>query len=86
MNSIYCDAALNSDPIDIDQYLPIKCDEEAIKFCDNADGLLSDRKKALVKRIYGACDLSNTVTFVSSLADVLFNINYQITHRWPAKQ
>ena len=86
MDSITCDAALNSDPIDIDQYLPIKTDEEAIAFCGNEDGLLSDRKKSLVKRIYGACDFSNIANFVSSLADVLFNINYQITHRWPSKQ
>lgn len=85
MNAIYCNSALDSDPIDIDHFLPIKSDEEGIKFCGNDDGLLEQRKRSVAKRIYGAGDFSNITNFVSSVADVFFNVDYQITHRWPSK-
>lgn len=87
MDAIHCNVALESDSIvDIDKYLPIKSDEEALQFCSNGDGLFDQRKKALLRRLYGACDITNLATFVGSVADVLFHMNYQISHRWPSKQ
>lgn len=72
--------------VNIDSYIPIKTSDEAILFCDNRDGLLEARKKALQRRIYGASDISNMAGFVGSVADILFHQNYQIAHRWPSKQ
>lgn len=55
-------------------------------FCDNHDGLLEQRKKALLRRVYAASDIANLTNFVASVADILFSESYQITHRWPTKQ
>lgn len=77
---------METDTIDIDKYLPIKSDEEAIRFCSNDDGLLEQRKKALLRRLYGASDTTSMATFVASVTDLLFEIQYQISHRWPSKQ
>ena len=86
MTAIHCNSALESDSLDIDNYLPIKSSEEAQLFCENNDGLLEQRKKALQRRIYAACDIANMTNFVASVADMLFSETYQITHRWPTKQ
>ena len=83
---MHCNSVLESDSLDIDKYLPIKSDEEAISFCGNADGLYDQRKKALLRRLYGACDTSNLTNFVATVTDVFFHIDYRITHRWPSKQ
>ena len=85
LDKIHCNSALDSDPLDIDKYLPIKSDEEAIQFCRD-DGMLEQRKKALLRRLYGASDTSNLANFVGTVCDILFHVNYQITHRWPSKQ
>lgn len=77
---------METETIDIDKYIPIKSDDEAIRFCSNDDGLCEQRKKALVRRIYGASDTSSMANFVASVTDLLFEINYQISHRWPSKQ
>lgn len=81
-----CNSALESDGVDIDHYLPIKSDEEAMRFCSNDDGILDQRKKALVRRLYGAGDVTSLSNFVSSVADVFFDVNYRVSHRWPSKQ
>lgn len=81
-----CNTALESDSVDIDNYLPIKTSAEATLFCENHDGLLDQRKKALQRRVYAACDCTNMASFVSSVADIFFHTNYQISHRWPSKQ
>lgn len=86
MNNMHFNAALDSDSLDIDKYLPIKSSADAILFCDNHDGLLEQRKRALMRRIYSASDISNLTTFVASVMDILFDLTYQISHRWPAKQ
>ena len=86
MNSMYCNAALDSDSLDIDNYLPIKSSADAILFCENHDGLLEQRKRAFQRRIYSASDVSNITTFVASVMDIIFDLTYQISHRWPAKQ
>ena len=87
MDIIHFNNALESDnEVDIDDYLPIKTDEEAIRFCGNEDGLFKERKKALLRRLYGAGDTTSMATFVASVTDVFFHINYQISHRWPSKQ
>lgn len=78
-------ALLASEPVDIDLYLPIKTSEEAELFCENYDGMLEQRKTALMRRVYGASDVENMTTFVASVADILFHESYQISHRWPAK-
>ena len=77
---------MESDVIDIDKYIPIKSDEEAIQFCTDHDGLLELRKKALLRRLYGASDITDIAGFVGTVTDVLFDVNYQISHRWPSKQ
>ena len=83
---MHCNTALDSDWLDIDSYLPIKSSADAILFCENHDGLLEQRKRALQRRIYSASDCSNITTFVASVMDIVFDISYQISHRWPAKQ
>lgn len=83
---MHCDAALNSELIDIDKYLPVKSSADAIIFCDNHDGLLEERKKAVLKRVYAASDSSNITNFVASVADIFFHSSYQTSHRWPSKQ
>ena len=85
LNSIHSNAALDSDALDIDNYLPIKTTAEAISFCENNDGLLEQRKKALQRRVYATSDTSNLANFVASVADIFFRTNYQISHRWPSK-
>ena len=80
-----CNSALDLDCIDIDKYLPIKTSADAIAFCENQDGLLEQRKKALQRRIYAASDFSSMAAFVASVADIFFHVNYQISHRWPSK-
>lgn len=77
---------MDSDSIDIDMYLPIKSSEAAIQFCDNADGLLEQRKRALMRRVYAACDESNITNFVGTVGNILFDKSYQVSHRWPSKQ
>lgn len=86
LDKIHCNSALDSDTLDIDKYLPLKSDEEAIQFCSNEDGMLEQRKKALLRRLYGASDTSNMANFVGTVCDILFHPNYQITNRWPSKQ
>lgn len=81
---MHCNSALDLDPIDIDKYLPIKSDEEAMKFCGNEDGLYDQRKKSLLRRLYAASDVSNMTNFVASVTDVFFHVSYQISHRWPS--
>lgn len=83
---MHCNAALDSDSIDIDNYMPIKTSADAIFFCENQDGLLEQRKRALQRRVYAASDVSNMANFVASVADIFFHKNYQISHRWPSKQ
>lgn len=78
--------ALELDTLDIDNYLPIKTSEDAIKFCSNDDGLLEQRKKATMRRIYSVADVSSMAAFVASVTDLLFHLSFQIAHRWPAKQ
>lgn len=86
LNLLQCDAAVDSDVVDIDKLLPINSSSDAILFCDDHDGLFHARKKVLLKRIYGAWDVSGMAAFVASVADILFSMNYQISHRWPSKQ
>ena len=83
---MHCNSALESDSLDIDNYLPIKTSADAIQFCENNDGLLEQRKKALQRRVYAASDTSSMANFVASVADIFFHKNYQISHRWNAKQ
>ena len=77
---------MEADTIDIDAFIPIKSSEEAESFCKNDDGILELRKKALMRRIYAASDISSMTNFVSSVTDMLFHESYQISHRWPSKQ
>ena len=72
--------------LEIDNYLPINSSEEADLFTTNHDGLLELRKKAVLKRVYGAGDISSMANFVATVTDIFFHPNYQISHRWPAKQ
>lgn len=72
--------------MDIDKYLPIKSSADAILFCDDHDGLLEQRKKATLRRVYGASDVTSSTAFVASVSDIFFHENYQISHRWPTKQ
>lgn len=83
---MHCNSALDSDSLDIDNYLPIKTSADAIVFCENHDGLLEQRKKALQRRVYAASDVTNITSFVASVADIFFHVNFQISHRWPSKQ
>lgn len=78
--------ALEADSLDIDHYLPITTSEEADKFMNNDDGIFDLKKKAVLKRVYGATDFSSQANFVASVTDVFFSHNYQINNRWPAKQ
>lgn len=86
LDKIHCNASLDSDPIDIDKYLPIKSSDEAEAFCSNEDGLLDQRKKALCRRVYAATDISGMAASVASITDIFFHENYQISHRWPSKK
>ena len=86
LNTMHCNTVLETDSLDIDNYLPIKSSAEAIRFCENHDGLLEQRKKALQRRVYAASDTSNMANFVASVANIFFHTNYQISHRWNAKQ
>ena len=86
MDAFLVNSALDGDAVDIDKYLPIKSDEEAMAFCRNDDGILDQRKKALVKRLYGAGDVTSISNFVASVAEVFFDHNYRVSHRWPSKQ
>lgn len=81
-----CNSALETDTLDIDNYLPIKSSADAILFCENHDSLLEQRKKALQRRVYAASDTSDMASFVASVVDIFFHTNYQISHRWPSKQ
>ena len=81
---IHCNSAIDSDALDIDNYLPIKSSEEAIAFCGNNDGLLEQRKKAAMRRVYAASDTENLTSFVGSVTDIFFHSNYQTSHRWPS--
>lgn len=85
LDSIHCNAALDSDFLDIDNYIPLKSSADAILFCENHDGLLEQRKRALQRRIYGASDCSNITAFVASVMDLIFDLSYQISHRWPSR-
>lgn len=78
--------ALEADSLDIDRYLPITTSEEADSFMNNEDGLFDLKKKAVLKRVYGAADFSSQANFVASVTDVFFSHSYQISNRWPAKQ
>ena len=86
MNTIHFNVALALDVVNIDRYLPIKSDEEALRFCGNEDGLFDQRQTALMRRIYGAGDISSIANFVGSVTDIIFHIDYQISHRWPSNK
>ena len=83
---VHCDSALDSDPINIDNYIPIQTSYEAVYFCENQDGLLEARKRSLMRRIYAASDTSTMAAFVGSVVDIVFHVNFQISHRWPPRQ
>ena len=86
LDEIHCDSALDSEAIDIDKYLPINSDDEAVRFCGNDDGLYDQRKRALLKRLYAASDVTTITNFVASVCDVFFTTDYQISRRWCTKQ
>ena len=75
-----------SDVVNIEEYLPFKSVEEIAAFCSNEDGMLSYRRAALQKRIYGACDTSNPTKFTTSICDALFSGNIIGTCKWPFKR
>lgn len=86
LDKMHCNSAIDSNPIEIENYFPIKSSEAAIAFCENKDGLLDQRKKALMRWVYGASDISNMSNFVASVGDIFFHHSYQVSHRWPSKQ
>lgn len=86
MEKAHFTAAIESDSIDIDDYLPVTSSDEAKLFCTNHDGLLDLRKKAVLRRVYSAADTSTLTAFVASVTDIFFSESFQIAHRWPARQ
>lgn len=75
-----------SDVIDIDQYVPFKAVSDIQAFCSNEDGMLSYRRAALQKRIYGASDTSTPAKFIISMCEALFQNNIIGTCKWPFKK
>lgn len=86
LDNIQFNMALEADSFDIDKYLPINTSEEADAFMDNSDGLFDLKKKAVLRRVYGAADITSSTNFVGSVIDVFFTQTYQIANRWPSKQ
>ena len=77
------DIAYQTDPIDLDRYLPAKNNEQINAFLSNDDGLLELRKKAFFRRLYGNCDFSDTTHLVSTFSKCTFDQGYLIFHRLP---
>lgn len=75
-----------SDVVDIDHYVPFKCVEDISAFCSDEDGMLSYRRAALQKRIYGAADTSTPTKFTTSVCDALFTGDIIGTCKWPFKK
>lgn len=75
-----------SDVIDIEKYIPFKTIAEISDFCSNEDGMLSYRRMALQKRIFGASDKSTQARFVTSVCDALFSGDIIGTCKWPFKK
>lgn len=83
---MHYNSCIDSDSLDIDKYLPIKSSAEAELFCQNHDGLLDLRKRAVMRRVYAASDTSSMTSFVASVCEIFFHETFQVSHRWPAKQ
>lgn len=75
-----------SDVIDIDKYVPFKSIPEIEAFCSNEDGMLSYRRSALQKRIFGAADTENPTKFTTTVCDALFQGDIIGTCKWPFKK
>lgn len=86
MDDIHYMLKADSDVVNIEQYIPLKNVEEIAAFCSNDDGMLSYRRAALQKRIYGAADISSPTKFTTSVCDNLFTGGIVGTCKWPFKK
>lgn len=75
-----------SDVIDIEKYVPFKSVSEIEKFCSNDDDMLSYRRAALQKLIFGATDTSTPAKFITSMCEALFSGDIIGTCKWPFKK
>ena len=73
--------------IDLDRYLPFKTLASIESFCGNDDGMLSNRKHALLRRIKAVANVSKDVSkFNGGLCRILFDPDFIIRHKWPVKK
>ena len=77
------DIAFHTDPIDIDQYLPVKSNDTILSFLSNDDGLLDQRKKSFFRRLYAHCNFTDNTHFVKTFCSLTFDTTYMINHRLP---
>ena len=75
--------AMDTDCIDIGEYLPFANNSQIRRFMNLEDGNLPKRKMALYKHLFGALDLKSHQAFRDSLCRILFDRSYLSHHRWP---
>ena len=86
LHKIDINVAFRRDPVNVDNQLPFKNNEQIFKFLSNEDGMLPARKESLMRHLYAVCDESSLQNFKNSICAALFDPVYLASNRWPHRR